>query len=117
MFALSLLLASCKKQEHYESKNLPIESVFDNISSDEDKENISDKDKDKDTTNKQANKDNKKVEEVKAETNKTNTNEQKEENYILKDVVNMRSTPEKADNVVRQLDVGTEIKILEKVVR
>lgn len=114
MFAFSFLLSSCKEQEHYESKNLSIKSVFDNMSLDDDKKNtnnISVKDKDKQES--------KKIEEKKEDDednneNEKNNDEQKEEKFILKDVVNMRSTPEIADNVVRQLDVGTEIKILEK---
>ncbi|MDD7464242.1 MAG: SH3 domain-containing protein [Anaerococcus sp.] len=106
MLALTFTLAGCKEEEHYESKNLPIESVFDDISSEDSKE-----DKEKSDKKEEDKKDEKKEDKKKTE----NTDEnQEEESYLTQNPINIRSTPEFGDNVVEQIETGTEIKILEK---
>lgn len=112
---LTLILTACKKEEHYESKNLPIESVFDSVSSEQEGENNEKENNDNSETpqdNKQENNDNN---DNKNE-NSDNSEDNVEETFVAPNIINIRSTPEFGDNIVKQIDPGTEIKITEKYI-
>lgn len=105
-------LSSCqKKEDTYVSKNLPIETVFDKMNSDE--KELSE------NSNQTSNNEEEKKDENQ-ENNEENQNlnsENKTENQVLvtSQDINIRSTPEFSDdNVVQLLASGSEITVLEK---
>ena len=112
-------LTSCnKEEEHYESKNVKVDSVFDKA--DDSKESEADKDKSK---NEDKAKEDKKEEEKpaddKAEDNNQQGNKDPDNNtkkYRAENGVNMRSEANTdADNIIAVIDPGTEITGLEEI--
>ena len=112
-------LTSCnKEEEHYESKNVKVDSVFDKA--DDSKESDADKDKSK---NEDKAKEDKKEEEKpaddKAEDNNQQGNKDPDNNtkkYRAENGVNMRSEANTdADNIIAVIDPGTEITSLEEI--
>lgn len=128
IFIFTFILSACKKEEHYESKNLPIKSVFDDLSSEDiqNKDENLEKDNQDIDDNKQSTKENgtgeDNSEKEKGDNNDKNNinnvdreNENNEvETIVTQNTINIRSTPEFGDNVVKQIETGKELKILEK---
>lgn len=116
---LLLALTSCnKEEEHYESKNVKVDSVFDKV--DDSKESDADKEKSK---NEDKAEDDQK-EEKPADNNKAEDNNQQENNnpdanakkYKVENGINMRSEANtNADNIIAVIDPGTEITGLEEI--
>ena len=112
-------LTSCnKEEEHYESKNVKVDSVFDKA--DDSKESEADKDKSKNEDKaKEDNKEEKPADDKKAEDNNQQENKAPDNNtkkYRIENGVNMRSEANTdADNIIAVIDPGTEITGLEEI--
>lgn len=112
-------LTSCnKEEEHYESKNVKVDSVFDKA--DESKESDADKDKSKNEDKaKEEKKEEKPADDKKAEENNQQENNNPDNNakkYRVENGVNMRSEANTdADNIIAVIDPGTEITGLEEI--
>lgn len=117
-------LTSCnKEEEHYESKNVKVDSVFDKA--DDSKESDADKDKSKNEDKAKEEKKEENPADDKAENNnKAEDNDQQANNnpgnnakkYRVENGVNMRSEANTdADNIVAVIDPGTEITALEEI--
>lgn len=112
-------LTSCnKEEEHYESKNVKVDSVFDKA--DDSKESEADKDKSKNEDKAKEDKkeenpaDDKKAEDDNQQGNKDPDNNTKK--YRVENGVNMRSEANTdADNIIAVIDPGTEIIGLEEI--
>lgn len=112
-------LTSCnKEEEHYESKNVKVDSVFDKA--DDSKESEADKDKSKNEDKAKEDKkeenpaDDKKAENDNQQGNKDPDNNTKK--YRVENGVNMRSEANTdADNIIAVIDPGTEITALEEI--
>lgn len=112
-------LTSCnKEEEHYESKNVKVDSVFDKA--DDSKEPEADKDKSKNEDKAKEDKkeenpaDDKKAEDDNQQGNKDPDNNTKK--YRVENGVNMRSEANTdADNIIAVIDPGTEITALEEI--
>ena len=112
-------LTSCnKEEEHYESKNVKVDSVFDKA--DDSKESESDKDKSKNEDKaKEEKKEEKPADDKKAEDDNKQGNKDSDNNtkkYRVENGVNMRSEANtNADNIIAVIDPGTEITGLEEI--
>ena len=118
-------VTSCnKEEEHYESKNVKVDSVFDKAddskesdADDKDKSKNEDKAKEEKKEEKPADdkaEDNNKVEDNNQQANKDPDNNTKK--YRVENGVNMRSEANTdADNIVAVIDPGTEITALEEI--
>lgn len=117
-------LTSCnKEEEHYESKNVKVDSVFDKA--DDSKESDADKDKSKNEDKAKEEKEEEKPADDKAKNNnKAEDNNQQANNnpdnnakkYRVENGVNMRSEANTdADNIIAVIDPGTEITGLEEI--
>lgn len=111
-------LTSCnKEEEHYESKNVKVDSVFDKA--DDSKESDADKDKYKNEDKAKEEKKEEKPADNKAEDNNQQANNKPDNNekkYKVENSVNMRSEANTdADNIVAVIDPGTEITALEEI--
>lgn len=112
-------LTSCnKEEEHYESKNVKVDSVFDKA--DDSKESEADKDKSKNEDKAKEDKkeenpaDDKKSEDDNQQGNNDPDNNTKK--YRVENGVNMRSEANTdADNIIAVIDPGTEITGLEEI--
>ena len=100
ILSLSLLLSSCKEKEHYESRDVNVETVFDTIELNKNNEV----------------KEEEETEQLEEEENENNKNNDKllEKAQVLDGGINLRSAPEFGDNVVIQSESGMEITILEQ---
>lgn len=117
-------LTSCnKEEEHYESKNVKVDSVFDKADdskeSDADKEKSKNEDKAKEEKKEENSADDKAENNNKAEDNDQQANNKPDNNakkYRVENGVNMRSEANTdADNIVAVIDPGTEITALEEI--
>lgn len=117
-------LTSCnKEEEHYESKNVKVDSVFDKADdskeSDADKEKSKNEDKAEDDQKKEKPADDKKAEDNNNADNNQQGNKNPDNNakkYRVENGVNMRSEANTdADNIVAVIDPGTEITALEEI--
>ena len=117
-------LTSCnKEEEHYESKNVKVDSVFDKADdskeSDADKEKSKNEDKAKEEKKEENPADDKAENNNKAEDNDQQANNKPGNNakkYSVENGVNMRSEANTdADNIVAVIDPGTEITALEEI--
>lgn len=111
-------LTSCnKEEEHYESKNVKVDSVFDKA--DDSKESDADKDKSKNEDKAKEEKKEEKPADDKAEDNDQQANKTPDNNtkkYRVENGVNMRSEANTdADNIIAVIDPGTEITGLEEI--
>lgn len=112
-------LTSCnKEEEHYESKNVKVDSVFDKADdsneSDADKEKSKNEDKAKEEKKEEKPADDKKAEENNQQENNNPDNNAKK--YRVENGVNMRSEANTdADNIIAVIDPGTEITGLEEI--
>ena len=112
-------LTSCnKEEEHYESKNVKVDSVFDKA--DDSKESDADKDKSKNEDKaKEEKKEEKPADDKKAEDDNKQGNKDSDNNtkkYRVENGVNMRSEANtEADNIIAVIDPGTEITGLEEI--
>lgn len=111
-------LTSCnKEEEHYESKNVKVDSVFDKA--DDSKESDADKEKSKNEDKAKEEKKEEKPADNKAEDNNQQANNNPDNNakkYRVENGVNMRSEANTdADNIVAVIDPGTEITALEEI--
>ena len=112
-------LTSCnKEEEHYESKNVKVDSVFDKA--DDSNESEADKDKSKNEDKaKEEKKEEKPADDKKAEENNQQENKDPDNNakkYRVENGVNMRSEANTdADNIIAVIDPGTEITGLEEI--
>lgn len=112
-------LTSCnKEEEHYESKNVKVDSVFDKA--DDSKESDADKEKSKNEDKaKEEKKEEKPADDKKAEENNQQENNNPDNNtkrYRVENGVNMRSEANTdADNIIAVIDPGTEITGLEEI--
>ncbi len=109
-----LALSACSKEEdHYDSKNIKVDSVFD-------KKNDSDANDDKKTGNKETKETIKKEDSNKKkqeDTNKKPTqNNQTNKKYITTESLNLRQEPSiDQDNIISTVDLGTNVEALEEV--
>ena len=109
-----LALSACSKEEdHYDSKNIKVDSVFD-------KKNDSDANDDKKTDNKETKETIKKEDSNKKkqeDTNKKPTqNNQTNKKYITTESLNLRQEPSiDQDNIISTVDLGTNVEALEEV--
>lgn len=109
-----LALSACSKEEdHYDSKNIKVDSVFD-------KKNDSDANDDKKTDNKETKETIKKEDSNKKkqeDTNKKPTqNNQTNKKYITTESLNLRQEPSTdQDNIISTVDLGTNVEALEEV--
>ena len=120
LFALS----SCnKEEEHYESKNVKVDSVFDKADDSEESDADKDKSKNEDKAENDQ-KEEKPADDKKAEdNNNADNNQQGNKNpdnnakkYRVDNGVNMRSEANTdADNIIAVIDPGTEITGLEEI--
>ncbi|WP_282929342.1 SH3 domain-containing protein [Anaerococcus sp. Marseille-Q7828] len=117
-------LTSCnKEEEHYESKNVKVDSVFDKADDskefDADKEKSKNEDKAKEEKKEENPADDKAENNNKAEDNDQQANNKPDNNakkYRVENGVNMRSEANTdADNIVAVIDPGTEITALEEI--
>lgn len=99
-------VSSCQKEEHYESKNLPVKSVFDDISTDEE----SDEKIVEEANEKEENQ----VIEESLDSSKEDEKVDEGEEIEINQAVNIRSTPEFGDNIVETLEPNTRVKILNR---
>lgn len=111
-------LTSCnKEEEHYESKNVKVDSVFDKA--DDSKESDANKDKSKNEDKAKEEKKEENPADEKAEDNNQQANNKPDNNakkYRVENGVNMRSEANTdADNIVAVIDPGTEITALEEI--
>lgn len=100
LLVLVLILSACKEEEHYESKNLPIKSVFDDMAAG--KDNTENKDNERN--------DNQAVDEDNPDDNR----QTQDDTFVIQYKANARSAPEFGDNILGQIDPGTEVTILER---
>lgn len=109
-----LALSACSKEEdHYDSKNIKVDSVFD-------KKNDSDANDDKKADNKETKETIKKEDSNKKkqeDTNKKPTqNNQTNKKYITTESLNLRQEPSiDQDNIISTVDLGTNVEALEEV--
>ena len=113
-------LTSCnKEEEHYESKNVKVDSVFDKAddskeSESDDKDKSKNEDKAKEEKKEEKPADDKKAEDDNQQGNKDHDNNTKK--YRVENGVNMRSEANTdADNIIAVIDPGTEITGLEEI--
>lgn len=121
LFSLSSCSNKNEDTDTYKSRDLPIETVFDDLGSEEevsDEKKEEDQNKDKKVEEKEKNEDKEKADnksEAKKEGDKEEEKPSKSELYTIKTPLNMRSTPEIAEgNIVDTLQPGTEITIIER---
>lgn len=117
-------LTSCnKEEEHYESKNVKVDSVFDKADDSKGSDDDKDKSKNEDKA-KEEKKEENPADEKAEDNNKTEYNNQQATNkpdnnakkYRVENGVNMRSEANTdADNIVAVIDPGTEITALEEI--
>ena len=117
-------LTSCnKEEEHYESKNVKVDSVFDKADDSEESDADKDKSKNEDKAENDQ-KEEKPADDKKAEdNNNADNNQQGNKNpdnnakkYRVDNGVNMRSEANTdADNIIAVIDPGTEITGLEEI--
>lgn len=117
---LLFALTSCnKEEEHYESKNVKVDSVFDKAddskeSEADDKDKSKNEDKAKEEKKEEKPADDKKAEDDNQQGNKDPDNNTKK--YRVENGVNMRNEANTdADNIIAVIDPGTEITGLEEI--
>lgn len=125
---LLLALSSCnKEEEHYESKNVKVDSVFDKADdskeseADKDKSKNEDKEKEEKTVNQSPKNDdqsneNKDTNKDDQGDNQDNPPSDKGKKYRTKDGLNLRRNPNiEEDNIIDVIDKGTELESIEEL--
>ena len=118
-----LILASCNKEEdHYESKDVKVDSVFDktdevNDNNGEDKQEDNQENKEDNNQNQEENEEEKKDnEENNPDSNNSDPENQDKKKYRATNSVNLRTEPNtNADNVILAIDTGKEFESIEEL--
>lgn len=119
-----LILASCNKEEdHYESKNVKVDSVFDN--EDKAQENNGSNEREGNQENKEDKNQNQEKnqngdEEEESEENNpdsdNNAGNQNKRKYRATNSINLRTEPNTdTDNIILAIDLGTEFEAIEEI--
>ena len=121
LLILGIFLSSCQKEDDtYTSKDVKVDSVFDNINKeneainvDTQKEGPNDQDKQDNKNNNENNNENNKDQ---AATNNPNNSQENLEKFVVVTTSNYRSEPNaEAENVIGTLNENTEVEKLEDV--
>lgn len=123
-----LILASCNKEEdHYESKNVKVDSVFDKKNETlDDKENQDNNDSNQQEDNQENKEDNNQNQEENVngdeekenspDSNNNESENQDKKKYKATNSLNLRTAPNtNADNIILAIDLGTEFEAIEEL--
>lgn len=123
-----LILASCNKEEdHYESKNVKVDSVFDKKNETlDDKENQDNNDSNQQEDNQENKEDNNQNQEENVngdeekenspDSNNNESENQDKKKYKATNSLNLRTAPNtNADNIILAIELGTEFEAIEEL--